>query len=162
MLASSLFYECTLLSQTKRETHPKAPYPLIFACTSMSKNSYSDCHPENEEEAKLLIDKLVEFIRTWINPPKEQIGVLASTKQQVRWSSYYASCAYHTIEFAFTYRLHAFVNTGSLRNCMSCVSFEKSKLLYYQHTTFKVCNFLVCMHVHGCYTALLIIIISYR
>ena len=86
MLASSLFYECTLLSQTKRETHPKAPYPLVFACTSVSQNGYSDCHPENEEEAKLLIDKVVEFIRTWPNPSKEQIqfGVLASTKQQVR------------------------------------------------------------------------------
>ena len=83
MLASSLFYECTLLSETKRETHPKAPYPLVFACTSVSQNSYSDCHPESEEEAKLLISKLVEFIRTWENPPKEQIGVLASTKQQV-------------------------------------------------------------------------------
>ena len=83
ILASSLFYECTLLSETKRETHPKAPYPLVFACTSVSQNSYSDCHPENEEEAKLLISKLVEFIQTWENPPKEQIGVLASTKQQV-------------------------------------------------------------------------------
>lgn len=92
MLASSLFYECTLLSKTKRQTHPKAPYPLVFACTSVSQNGYRDCRPENEEEAKLLIDKLVEFIRTWPkpnkeqrpNPPKEQIGVLASTKQQVR------------------------------------------------------------------------------
>lgn len=84
MLASSLFYECTLLSQTKRETHPKAPYPLVFACTSVSQNSYCNCHPENEQEAKLLINKLVEFIQTWPNPHKEQIGVLASTKQQVR------------------------------------------------------------------------------
>ena len=84
MLASSLFYECTLLSQVKRETHPKAPYPLVFACTSVSQNSYCNCHPDNEEEAKLLINKLVEFILTWTNPPKEQIGVLASTKQQVR------------------------------------------------------------------------------
>ena len=92
MLASSLFYECTLLSQTKRETHPKAPYPLVFACTSVHQNSYSDCDPENEEEAKLLIKKVVEFIRTWPNANKEQIGVLASTKQQVRWTGLCIVC----------------------------------------------------------------------
>ena len=84
MLASSLFYECTLLSQTKRETHPKYPYPLVFACTSVKENVYGNCQPENKEEAKLLISKLVEFIQTWPTPPKDPIGVLASTKQQVR------------------------------------------------------------------------------
>ena len=83
MLASSLFYECTLLSQTIHETHPKAPYPLVFACTSLGQHDYYNCHPEDEEEAKFLINKVVEFIQTWPNPSREQIGVLASTKQQV-------------------------------------------------------------------------------
>ena len=84
MLASSLFYECTLISQTTRGTHPKAPYPLVFACSSVKQGNFHDCLPENEAEAILLINKLVEFIQTWTSPPKEQIGVLASTKQQVR------------------------------------------------------------------------------
>ena len=86
MLASSLFYECTLLSQTKRETHPKAPYPLVFACTSesMKQDNFGNRHPDNKEEAELLIAKLIEFIKTWPATLKEQIGVLASTKQQVR------------------------------------------------------------------------------
>ena len=83
MLASSLFYECTLISQTTRATHPKAPYPLVFACSSIKRDNFYDCLPENEMEAILLINKLVEFIQTWKIPPKEQIGVLASTKQQV-------------------------------------------------------------------------------
>lgn len=83
MLASSLFYECTLLSQTIRETHPKAPYPLVFSCTSLKQDKYCNCHPENEEEAILIISQLVEFIKMWPTPLKEQIGVLASTKQQV-------------------------------------------------------------------------------
>ena len=86
MLASSLFYECTLISQTNRETHPKAPYPLVFACTSTVQDVYCNCPPENDEEAKVLIDRLVDFILTWPNFLMEQklIGVLASTKQQVK------------------------------------------------------------------------------
>ena len=83
MLASSLFYECTLLSQNKREAHPKAPYPLVFLCTSVRQDDFSNCPPENEEEAKLLITKMIEFIQTWHSAPTEPFGLLASTKQQV-------------------------------------------------------------------------------
>ena len=83
MLASSLFYECTLLSQNKREAHPKASYPLVFLCTSVRQNGFSNCSPENEEEAKLLITKMIEFIQTWHSVPTEPFGLLASTKQQV-------------------------------------------------------------------------------
>ena len=84
MLASSLFYECTLISESRRETHPKAPYPLVFACTSLNSDEFSDCPPENEEEAKILILKMLEFIHSWPVPPTEPIGLLASTKQQAR------------------------------------------------------------------------------
>ncbi len=83
MLASSLFYECTLLSQNKREAHPKAPYPLVFLCTSVRQNEFSNCSPESEEEAKILITKMIELIQTWHSIPTEPIGLLASTKQQV-------------------------------------------------------------------------------
>lgn len=84
MLASSLFYECTLISRNERRTHPKAPYPLVFTCTSVRQDGFSNCSPENEKEAKLLITKVIEFIQTWKSPPTEPIGLLASTKQQVR------------------------------------------------------------------------------
>ena len=85
MLASSLFYECTLLSQNKREAHPKAPYPLVFVCTSVRQDGFSNCSPENEEEAQLLITKMIEYIQTWHSTPTEPIGLLASTKQQVSY-----------------------------------------------------------------------------
>ena len=83
MLASSLFYECTLISESRREAHPKAPYPLMFACTSLKQGNFRNCQPENEEEAKLLITKMLEYIQSWPTPPTEPIGLLASTKQQV-------------------------------------------------------------------------------
>ena len=84
MLASSLFYECTLISQAERETHPKAPYPLVFTCTCVKQSEFNNCSAENEEEAKLLLTKMIEYIQTWEHTPKEPIGLLASTKQQVR------------------------------------------------------------------------------
>lgn len=84
MLASSLFYECTLISESRREAHPKAPYPLMFACTSLKQDNFRNCQPENEEEARLLITKMLEYIQSWPTPPTEPIGLLASTKQQVR------------------------------------------------------------------------------
>ena len=83
MLASSLFYECALLSHSKQEPHPKAPYPLTFLCTSVKQDEFSNCSPENEEEAKLLITKMIEFIQTWHPVPTKPFGLLASTKQQV-------------------------------------------------------------------------------
>lgn len=91
MLASSLFYECALLSQSKRETHPKAPYPLVFACTSLRLDGFSNCSPENEEEAEILIAKMIDYVHTWNIQPTEPIGLLASTKQQVRKYSQYSS-----------------------------------------------------------------------
>ena len=83
MLASSLFYECSLISRANRETHPNAPYPLVFSCTSVRQNEFINSPAENEEEAKLLLQKMVEYIQTWTNTLEEPIGLLASTKQQV-------------------------------------------------------------------------------
>ena len=36
-LTSSLFYEYTLLSRSESQTHPLAPYPLVFTCSSIEK-----------------------------------------------------------------------------------------------------------------------------
>ena len=83
MLASSLFYECSLISQANRETHPNAPYPLVFSCISVQQTEFINSPAENEEEAKLLLNKMVEYIQTWKHTPQEPIGLLASTKQQV-------------------------------------------------------------------------------
>ena len=86
MLASSLFYECTLLSCSKNMAHPKAPFPLVFACTSFSQEGFSNLPAENEREAKMLVRKMLEFMREWPtqpDQPKLVVGLLASTKQQV-------------------------------------------------------------------------------
>ena len=86
MLASSLFYECTLLSRSKNMAHPKAPFPLVFACTSFSQDGFSNLPAENEREAEMLVKKMLEFVRqwpTWPNQPKLVVGLLASSKQQV-------------------------------------------------------------------------------
>ena len=56
----------------------------MFACTSLKQDNFRNCQPESEEEARLLIIKMLEYIQSWPTPPTEPIGLLASTKQQVR------------------------------------------------------------------------------
>ena len=89
MLASSLFYECTLLSRSDSKTHPKAPYPILFACTSINSEVDSFCNlpAENHKEANILVQNMMEYIRhwptEWSSAHKPTIGLLASTRQQV-------------------------------------------------------------------------------
>ena len=86
MLASSLFYECTLLSRSTSRTHPKAPFPLVFTCTSLSQDGFCNLPAENEREATMLVRKMLEFVRDWPiqpNQPTPVVGLLASTKRQV-------------------------------------------------------------------------------
>ena len=92
MLSSSLFYEHTLLSRSTSKPHPLAPYPLIFACTSLDECSLENHPAVDKEEAYLLIDKVLEFHHHWMNHWDElqeaagrvlSIGVLASTREQV-------------------------------------------------------------------------------
>ena len=87
-LASSLLYEGALLSRSDSKTHPKAPFPLVFACSSLDHEtrSFRDLPLANEMEAEMLVLKMLEFIREWPieNLPKGlSIGLLASTRQQV-------------------------------------------------------------------------------
>lgn len=85
MMASSLFYEGTLVSRSSSEAHPLAPYPIVFVCTSMNQNGFENCPTENVEEALLLINKMIEYIISWPREaPVDPIGLLASTKQQVQ------------------------------------------------------------------------------
>ena len=80
---SSLFYEHTLLSRSQSQTHPLAPYPLVFTCSSFDKNS--KCLPaEDQKEAKVLVDKMISFVKNWPKCEKRQkVGLLASTRRQV-------------------------------------------------------------------------------
>ena len=80
---SSLFYQHTLLSRSSSETHPLAPYPLVFTCTSIDKNS-KNLPDEDVHEAKVLIEKVQCFLSQWPkSSTKQVVGVLASTRKQV-------------------------------------------------------------------------------
>ena len=90
MLASSLFYECTLLSRSKSKPHPRAPFPIVFSCSSMKDDSsaFGDIAAVNLQEAKLLVESMFQFIHDWPREDikrnkKPRIGLLASTRKQV-------------------------------------------------------------------------------
>ena len=80
---SSLFYQHTLLSRSSSETHPLAPYPLVFTCTSID-NNIKNLPAEDLHEAKVLVQKMCSFVHTWPrSSPKAKVGLLASTRKQV-------------------------------------------------------------------------------
>ena len=83
-LTSSLFYKHTLLSRSTCQTHPLAPYPLVFTCSSIEKHSLERLPAENVEEAKVLVEKVDTFVKNWPRKfPKDVVGLLASTRKQV-------------------------------------------------------------------------------
>ena len=80
---SSLFYQHTLLSRSSSETHPLAPYPLVFTCTSTDKNT-KNLPAEERHEARVLVDKVEQFVSHWPqSTTKPTVGVLASSRKQV-------------------------------------------------------------------------------
>ena len=83
-LTSSLFYEHTLLSRSSSETHPLAPYPLVFTCSSIDNTSLKNLPADNQHEAKVLVEKMLKFVHKWPRTkPKSVVGLLASTREQV-------------------------------------------------------------------------------
>lgn len=83
-LTSSLFYEHTLLSRSDSATHPLAPYPLVFTCSSIDNQNLKSLPAENRHEAKLLVEKMLTFIRMWPTARNcPVVGLLASTRKQV-------------------------------------------------------------------------------
>ena len=82
-LTSSLFYEYTLLSRSESQTHPLAPYPLVFTCSSIDRK-FKSLPAEDQKEAEVLIEKMHEFVSSWPrNAYKPTVGLLASTRKQV-------------------------------------------------------------------------------
>ena len=80
---SSLFYQHTLLSRSSSETHPLAPYPLIFTCTSIDKNT-KNLPAEDVHEVGVLVEKVQWFVSQWPHSnTKQNVGVLASSRKQV-------------------------------------------------------------------------------
>ena len=80
---SSLFYQHTLLSRSKSETHPLAPYPLVFTCSSIDKNT-CNLPAEDLHEARVLVEEVEKFASQWPRSnPKQKVCILASTRKQV-------------------------------------------------------------------------------
>ena len=86
-LTSSLFYEHTLLSRSESQTHPLAPYPLVFTCSSIEKKNLKNLPAEDRNEAKVLVEELITFVKEWPkSTSRPRIGLLASTRKQVTCS----------------------------------------------------------------------------
>ena len=158
MLASSLFYECTLLSRSKSRAHPKAPFPLVFDCTSFSQEGFSKLPAENKREAEMLVRKMLELLKDWpgLNQASPPVGLLASSRQQVRNEVYVlctrfichvvhcegvilpflCSTVFHIIT---ANRLNACV-PHSIDSNMLLEQYYHAKWKYYQHLPFRVCK----------------------
>ena len=86
MLASTLLYECRLLSRSTCEAHPLAPYPVIFACSSLQQDGFRNRPAVNETEARIVVNKALEFIESWPSSQsgeKPVVGLLATSYPQV-------------------------------------------------------------------------------
>ena len=79
-----LFYTGLQCKAYKAETHPLAPYPLLFICSNLSPDS---CSPE--VEAQVLLDEVNKFTQSWPENDSwgaydlQRIAVITSTRQQV-------------------------------------------------------------------------------
>ena len=84
MLASTLLYECRLLSRSTSEAHPLAPYPVIFACSSLQQDGFRNRPAVNEVEARIVVSKALKFIQSWpLSREKPVVGLLATSYHQV-------------------------------------------------------------------------------
>lgn len=95
MLASSLFYECTLLGRSESKAHPNAPYPLVFECSSLTQGSYEVSSTDNTREAEILVRKALEFVRTWPKVrtrDRPRVAILAGSGRQVRCPLHMVLC----------------------------------------------------------------------
>ena len=69
MLPSSLFYESTLQCTVNAKTHPSAPFPLVFVCSSIERISAANSSGTDEMEAKTLVNEVKKYI--WDSWPVE-------------------------------------------------------------------------------------------
>ena len=85
MLASSLFYECTLLSRSDSKALPAAPFPVVFECSSIVDGQFANAPAEDKKEGSMLVNRMLDFIQNdWPRSEKQTaVGLLASTRKQV-------------------------------------------------------------------------------
>ena len=105
MLPSSLFYNSTLQSMVPEDiTHPDAPYPLLFVCSSLDPVADPMQADTNSVEAMLLLDHAKLYIDAWpTNQWKkhkpETICVMTTSQNQVCSSYHVCMFSHRLIEF---------------------------------------------------------------
>ena len=85
MLASSLFYQCSLLSRSESKALPKAPFPIVFECSSVNRVNFANVPAEDRREGLILVNRMLDVIlNDWPKSEKQtSVGLLASTRKQV-------------------------------------------------------------------------------
>ena len=64
--SSSLFYEESLQCQvSNRVTHPAAPFPMLFICSSVDESVQLISDDKNENEARIVLEQVSKFVRDW-------------------------------------------------------------------------------------------------
>ena len=87
-LPSNLFYDCSLLTRSEQsDPHPKAPYPLVFVCSSL--NKHDTClSGSSESEAKIVVKYTEELLQEWPHGwgrfRPQDICIMTQNNQQVR------------------------------------------------------------------------------
>ena len=87
-LPSSLFYQSKLIPAARGILpHPKAPYPLVFVCSSLQKVTKCVESDTSDIEARILIRKMIELLdpwpREWRYRCLEDVCVMAISRRQV-------------------------------------------------------------------------------
>ena len=64
MLPSSLFYGSTLQCRSEQMSHPLAPFPLQFICSSIKKIR-NNLQGRDDAEAQILLEQVTKFVSNW-------------------------------------------------------------------------------------------------
>ncbi len=85
MLPSHLFYESTLLSRSHALTHPDAPYPLIFVCSSLDETKLAR-EGTDVAEADCVLNEMEKYLNNWPRywgDMQNAVCVMSSSENQV-------------------------------------------------------------------------------
>ncbi len=86
MLPSYLFYESTLLSRSRALTHPDAPYPLVFVCSSLDDNKTAK-RGTDVTEADCVLNHVEKYLKKWPRhwgDMRNAVCIMSSSENQVR------------------------------------------------------------------------------
>ena len=82
-LSSALFYNSQLSCARASESHPLAPYPLLFVCSSFDDTVQSCGESSDANEASIVLQQATKFLHKWPEQWKENYCIMTSTKRQV-------------------------------------------------------------------------------